>query len=239
MDERLYTDLASWWPVISPPEEYVAETAYALALLEQVVGGPLSSLLELGSGGGHMAHWVPRTIDLTLVDLAPAMVAASQALNPDREHVVGDMRTLRLGRLYDAVLLHDAVCYMLTEDDLRAALATAAAHVRPGGAVLILPDAVEDDWQPGTEARANAVGDRQASYLEWQHTQRGCVVTTDYVFLLKDGDGPVVSVQDTHQCGLFDRATWWRLLGEAGLTLQTPELPPPFSPYSEILLTRR
>lgn len=34
---------------------------------------------------------------------------------------------------FDAVLAHDAISYMLTEDDLRAVFATARAHLRPGG----------------------------------------------------------------------------------------------------------
>jgi SAM-dependent methyltransferase len=239
MEHRLYTDLASWWPVLRPPENYVEETAYALNLLQQAADAPLQSLLELGSGGGHLAHWLPAQLHVTLVDLAPDMLTASRALNPDREHVLGDMRNLNLERTFDAVLLHDAVCYMNTEEDLRAALATAASHVRPGGAVLILPDAVADDWQPGTEAYANRVGDRQASYLEWQHSQEGSTVTCDYVFLFKDGDNPVFSARDTHVVGLFDRATWWRLIGSVGLTLEAPTLAPPFTPYGEVLLARR
>ena len=30
---RLYRDLASWWPLISPPEEYAEEAAFAASLL--------------------------------------------------------------------------------------------------------------------------------------------------------------------------------------------------------------
>ena len=47
------------------------------------------------------------------------MLALSRALNPECEHLAGDMRTLRLGRVFDAVFVHDAVCYMTTRADLR------------------------------------------------------------------------------------------------------------------------
>ena len=40
------------------------------------------------------------------------MLELSRTLNPDCEHLEGDMRTLRLGRTFDAVLIHDAVMYM-------------------------------------------------------------------------------------------------------------------------------
>ena len=239
MSERLYSDLAAWWSILSPPQDYIEESSYALALLQDTADRPLSSLLELGSGAGHLAHWVPPEIALTLVDLSPEMLAVSRALNPQREHIQGDMRDLRLGRTFDAVMVHDAVMYLTTEDDLRATLRTVAAHLRPGGAALILPDTVEEDWQPGTEAVANALGTREASMLEWQHSASGTRFLVDFAFLLKDGDQPVQAVHETHVQGLFPRATWWRLLGEAGLTLVPPTRPPPYQPYGEILLTSR
>jgi SAM-dependent methyltransferase len=239
VSERLYTDLATWWPVLSPPHEYVEEAAYALALLAYDAGGPPRTLLELGCGGGHMAHWFPPELALTLVDLSQEMIEVSRALNPGREHLQGDMRSLRLDRSFDAVLLHDAVMYLTTEDDLRAALATVAAHLRPGGAALILPDCVAEDWQPGTEAVAHALGDRQASMLEWQHTATGTQFLVDFALLLKDGDGPVQGAHETHVHGLFSRETWWRLLGEVGLRLVAPAIPPPHERYGEILLVTK
>ena len=61
------------------------------------------------------------------------MLALSGGLNPECEHIQGDMRTLRLERLFDTVFVHDAVTYMLTGQDLRAAIVTAFAHTRPEG----------------------------------------------------------------------------------------------------------
>ena len=42
------------------------------------------------------------------------------------------MRTLRLATTFDAVFVHDAVCYITTEEDLRAVADTAFVHTRPG-----------------------------------------------------------------------------------------------------------
>lgn len=41
------------------------------------------------------------------------------------------MRTVRLGRTFDAVFVHDAVDYMTSEDDLRHVIETAFVHCRP------------------------------------------------------------------------------------------------------------
>ncbi len=64
-------------------------------------------------------------------------------------HRAGDMRTLRLGRTFDAVFVHDAVCYMRTEADLWRAMETAWVHCRPGGAVLFAPDYVRENFVVG------------------------------------------------------------------------------------------
>ena len=48
---RFYSDLAGWWPLISPPEEYAEEAAFAASLL-RMANPPTRTVLELGSGGG-------------------------------------------------------------------------------------------------------------------------------------------------------------------------------------------
>jgi ubiquinone/menaquinone biosynthesis C-methylase UbiE len=131
---RFYGDLAPWWPLISAPEEYAEEAAFAATLLR-----PARTVLELGSGGGNNAFHLKAEFDLTLVDLSADMLAVSQTLNPECEHVQGDMRSIRLGRTFDAVFVHDAIEYMTTEEDLRQAVQTVYAHCRPGGVARTLP----------------------------------------------------------------------------------------------------
>src|SRR6266566_5048764 len=103
---RLYQELADWWPLISPPGEYAEEAAY-LADVFSSTAIPVREVLDLGSGGGHVAVHMKERLALTLVDLSPEMLAVSQRLNPECTHLPGDMRAARLGRLFDAVLVHD------------------------------------------------------------------------------------------------------------------------------------
>ncbi len=49
---RFYHDLAVWWPLISPPEEYEEEATFIATLLASARVS-VSEVLELGSGGGH------------------------------------------------------------------------------------------------------------------------------------------------------------------------------------------
>jgi trans-aconitate methyltransferase len=150
---RMYTDLAPWWPLISPPDEYVEEAAEAARHL-RAAAIPVRDVLELGSGGGNNAVHLSEWFTMTLVDLNAAMLEVSRALNPGCEHVVGDMRTVRLDRTFDAVFVHDAVCYLLTEDDVLACLVTAREHCRPGGIVVVVPDETAESWVPDTDHAA-------------------------------------------------------------------------------------
>jgi SAM-dependent methyltransferase len=208
---RLYGDLARWWPLISPPSEYLDEIPRLQAAL-----GPPGRLLELGSGGGHVASHLSQ-FDRTLVDLAEPMLAVSRELNPDCRHEQGDMRTIRLNERFDAVLVHDAIDYLLTEDDVEQMLDTAAEHLVDGGRLVLVPDGIADTFHPGTTSGGSEdAHGRAARFLEWVHGLHPgeTSVQVDYVFVLRERDGSVDVVHEQHECGLFTINQWQRMLGE-------------------------
>ncbi len=144
---KLYRELASWWPLLSAPEDYAEEAAFYQRAIIDACARPPETLLELGSGGGNNASHLKARFRMTLTDLSPDMLKVSEALNPECEHIQGDMRTLGSGREFDAVFVHDAVCYLTTEEDVRAAIETAYVHCRPGGAALFCPDYVRENYR--------------------------------------------------------------------------------------------
>ena len=215
---RLYRDLAEWWPLISPPDEYAQEAAFLAGILRSAAAGR-PGVLDLGSGGGHVAAHLKGQLNLTLVDLSAEMLAVSRALNPECAHLQGDMRTLRLGRTFDAVLVHDAVDYMTCEADLRQVIETAFAHCRPGGIAVFVPGYLADTFHSATGGggSSDAAG-RQGSFREWAWDPDPADdwVQVEYEFVLRDPDGAVQVVQEAHRLGAFSRSTWRRLLAEAG-----------------------
>jgi SAM-dependent methyltransferase len=215
---RFYGDLAVWWPLVSAPAEYAEEAAFAASLLD-TADGPTRTVLELGSGGGNNAFHLKAKYAMTLVDLSESMLAVSRELNPECEHLQGDMRDLRLARTFDAVFVHDAIEYMTTEGDLRRAVETAFVHCRPGGVAVLVPDDVAENFEPATEHGGNDAPDgRAVRYLSWSvDPDPGDTTTrTDYAFLLRAADGSVSIAHDTHVLGLFSRELWLRVLTEAG-----------------------
>ena len=198
------------------------------ALLESFCGvgnpfnlGPVhpgDAVLDLGSGGGHNAAHLKATLACTLVDLAPAMLGLSRRLNPECEHAQGDMRSVRLERVFDCVLVHDAVSYMASRAQLASAIATAFEHTAPGGVALFQPDFVAETFEAGTETGGSDGAERGLRYLEWRWIPEGRQESylTDMAYLLRDEGDAVEVLHDRHMMGLFSRAAWLELIAAAG-----------------------
>jgi SAM-dependent methyltransferase len=212
---KLYRELASWWPILSQPGDYAEEAAIYRKTILSFSPDPVKTMLELGSGGGNNASHLKHTFEMTLVDRSPAMIRVSRALNPECVHIVGDMRTIRLSETFDCVFIHDAIMYMTTEADLRAAIQTAFVHCRPGGIALFAPDHVSETFKPSTKSGGHDLGSRGLRYLEWtwDPDPNDTTTTADFAYLLRDERG-VRCVHDQHICGLFSRDTWLGILSE-------------------------
>jgi Methyltransferase domain len=218
-EPRLYTDLATWWPLFSPLVHYVDEAADLLPTLLSATNPPPRTLLELGSGGGSLASHFKRHLQLTLTDRSAGMLEVSRRVNPECEHVLGDMRSLDLGRRFDLVFIHDSIMYATDRASVRAAITTAARHCRPEGAVVIVPDFVKETFEPSTgQGGEDAADGRGLRYLEWTWDPDPSDDTCDvaFSFLLRDANGTVTLDGDHHRCGIFDRALWMEWIQSAG-----------------------
>jgi SAM-dependent methyltransferase len=225
---KLYSDLAAWWPLFSGPDEYIEEAADLLARLQGCAGPAPRTLLELGCGGGSLASHLKAHVALTLTDVSPQMLAVSRELNPECEHVEGDMRTLDLGRQFDRVLIHDAIMYMTEPADVQAAIATAYRHCRAGGAVFLLPDCVKETFAPSEEmGGADAPDGRGLRYLEWSWDPDPAddSFVAAYAMLLRAADGSLETAGDRHLEGLFPRKAWLAWLAGAGFAPSTSRDP--------------
>lgn len=217
----LYTSHVAWYPQLDPRADHADECAEYRRLLDEVLGEGVASLLELGGGAGNNATWLAERFTVTVTDLSPRMLALSREANPSCEHIVGDMRTLRLGRTFDAVLVHDAICHMTHLADLRAALETAFVHTRPGGAALVVPDCVRESFRVTTDDHSRDAGGRSLQYVVrmWDPDPTDSRTTTDYALLL-GGPGGVEAVHMRHEEGLFSIAEWRALLEEVGFLVE-------------------
>ncbi|MGH2711844.1 MAG: class I SAM-dependent methyltransferase [Actinomycetota bacterium] len=238
---RMYGSLAPWFHLITAPEEYAEEAGVYRGLLEEAGVPPGGTVLELGSGGGNNASHLKAYFKMTLSDLSQEMLGLSKKINPDLEHVDGDMRSLRLDREFDAVFAHDAIDYMASEEDLRAAMQTAFVHARSGGAALFVPDDLKETYSDRTDHGGNDDGRRATRYLEWSYDPDPDDTTyeTHYAYMLRDENGNVSVEQDRHILGLFPRDSWLAWLTEAGFAAEVRVVDLGEDEPSEVFLCRK
>ena len=215
---KLYGELAAWWPLLSAPADYAEDAAFYQRILLERCEHPTPTLLELGSGGGNNASHLKARFNMILVDRSPSMLQVSRALNPECEHVKGDMREVRLERQFDSVFVHDAIDHMTTEPDLRRAIETAYVHCKPGGVALFAPDHVRENFRASTAHGGHDGVDRGLRYLEWtwDPDPADSSYVVDHAYLMRESDGSMHVEWDRHILGFFARGDWLRLLTDIG-----------------------
>ncbi len=90
------------------------------------------SVLDLGCGGGSPVaeNLVAQGIQVSGVDSSPTLIKLCRSRLSDQEWIVGDMRTISLGRTFDGILAWDSF-FHLQPDDQRAMFEIFAAHANP------------------------------------------------------------------------------------------------------------
>ena len=133
-----YNDLAWTEDWLADPLEYEDEVMVYVDLIMRTASEPPSTLLHLGSGAGGHDRIFKRHFTVTGVDLSLGMLNKARVAHPDIEYLEGDMRTLRLKRQFDAVVIPDSIDYMASQNDLRLAIQTAVAHLKTSGVLLVV-----------------------------------------------------------------------------------------------------
>jgi hypothetical protein len=202
-EPRLYGELADWFHLLTAPAEYADEADLYRQVLREACDEPPRTVLELGSGGGNNASHL------------------KEGLRVDARRPLAR----------DAAAQPLAVSYITTEEDLVATVATAAAHLRPGGAALFVPDFVRERFEPRTDHGGHDGEHRALRYIEWcwDPDADDTTYASDFAYLLRERDD-VRCVLDRHVCGLFPRATWLELLERAGLEGRHLVAPPEEEP---------
>lgn len=121
------------------PETNDETPAMCRRIFGRYLKAPPRSILDIGCGTGRDLRSLHRTCpDCVGVDFLPQMIEYARSRAEGIPFQVGDMRSLRLGRTFDAVVCFgSAILYALTEEDVARTLATYAAHCHLGSLLIL------------------------------------------------------------------------------------------------------
>jgi SAM-dependent methyltransferase len=197
-----------YYDLLYADKDYVEEAGHVADVLAKY-GMHRGSLLEFGSGTGkHGQLFASMGFHVVGVERSPEMVAIANQQSPRRSAKlsntnaggcrspgsfscqIGDIRSVRMGRIFDAVLsLFHVVSYQTSNADVRNLFASAAAHLSRGGLFFF------DVWhgpavltqRPGL--RVKRMKDAKTSILriaEPELDSRHNIVAVNYTVLVED-----------------------------------------------------
>ncbi len=229
---KMYSELAKWWPLLSPVFEYEEEASLFLNIINKYKKShakTITTALELGSGGGSNAFYLKKHFPLTLCDMSKAMLQVSQKINPELTHVWADMRQVDLEKKFDFIFIHDAIMHINNKKDLALVFQTIKKHLNPNGLVMLVPDFIKETFSPGVDDGGTDHPDNPQQgirFFEWfyDNDPDDDQIEADYTYLVKE-KGQVSCFHDHMVCGLFSKDEWHRQFKSIGLELHIEEVP--------------
>lgn len=139
---QVFDTYARYYDLLYRDKDYLGEAEYVAAHL-RTKAPETKRILELGCGtGAHAEHLARMGYTVHGVDMSESMLARAEArkaglsseLAAKLSFGLGDVRTVRTGQAYDAVIsLFHVMSYQTSNNDLKAAFETVKTHLNPGG----------------------------------------------------------------------------------------------------------
>lgn len=213
----MFTRSAPWYDLVYGAKDYAGEAARLRALIAALRPGA-ATLLDVACGTGrHLEHLVPH-LRCEGTDLDAGLLAVAAARLPGVPLTVADMAELDLGRRFDVVTcLFSAVGYLVEVDRLRAAVDRMAAHLAPGGVLLVEPWILPEAWEdPGRSFVAEARDGDRLVVRVGSGRRDGRVSSLRFHYVAARA-GAIETVDEEHVLGLFTRDEYLEAVAAAGL----------------------
>ncbi|MBC7962588.1 MAG: class I SAM-dependent methyltransferase [Steroidobacteraceae bacterium] len=227
----VFNEYARYYDLLYRDKDYAGETDYINSLIRSHCPAA-RTVLNLGCGSGrHDRCLVEMGYVVTGVDLSDEMLAAarlSAGANRALEYQHGDVRSIRLGKTFDVVVsLFHVMSYQQTNEDLKAAFASAGRHLKPGGVFIF------DCWYgPGvlTDRPAVRVKELQDDSISVtriakpvMHPNENAVDVNYTVFIRDKQTSSVQEIRETHRMRFLFLPEIRQMLADEGFELLASE----------------
>lgn len=219
---RMYNDLSWAWSIISPPEEYIEETELFAKTIKDYAIQPVKTLLHMGCGAGGNDFTLKKHFQVTGVDISDSMRELAAKLNPEVTYLPGDMRTVRLDQIFDAVTILDAIDYNRSKNDIQATFRTVHEHLKPGGIFLTVIEYDPATFpQNITHIDVKKKDNTEVTFIEnnYDPDPSDTSFEATFIFMVRR-DGELEIHTDRHIVGIHKPEVWIDLLKNAGFQVK-------------------
>jgi SAM-dependent methyltransferase len=226
-----YNELAWTVDLLADTAACEVEAADYVELIKRNSSRPPGTLLHLGCGaGGHDAIF-KRHFAVTGVDISHGMLDKARLRHPDVDYIEGDMRTVRLGREFDAVAIPESIDYMISLPELRMAIETAVAHLKPGG-ILLAVGKTREIFRDNNFGYTGEQENLHVTLLENNYINRYRPDTYEatLVYLIRRR-GELTIHTECHVLGLFSQEAWDKVFVEVGVSVTETDLDGTYEKY--------
>lgn len=218
----MFTKTARFYDHMYGFKDYAA----AAELIRRFVRGRLPgarSLLDVGCGTGRHIEALSGDFDVEGLDLNAELLEVAHERLPAAPLHCADMTTFDLGRRFDVVTcLFSSIAYVREVDLMRQAVSRMAAHVAPGGLLLIEPWFSVENYWTGT-ITGNFV-DEPDLKIAWMYVSelRDRVSVLDIHYMVGKPSG-IESFNEVHEMGLFSAGEYEAAIRDAGMAHEFDE----------------
>ncbi|HEY0972518.1 MAG TPA: class I SAM-dependent methyltransferase [Gemmatimonadales bacterium] len=175
------------------------------------------SLLDVACGTGRHLEALRADFTVEGLDLNPDLLRIARERLPDTPLHQADMTSFDLGRRFDVVTcLFSSIGYVRTAERLRRAVARMAAHVAPGGLLLIEPWFSAESYWTGT-ITGNFVDEPELK-IAWMYVseRRDHLSVLDIHYMVGRPEG-IEQFNEVHEMGLFTPDEYAAAIRDAGM----------------------
>ncbi len=199
-------------------KDYPAEAADLHRIIDDACPAA-QTLLDVACGTGAHLVEMQRWYAVEGVDLSSAMLAVARTRLPGIPLHEGDMRKLDLGKTFDAVTcLFSSIGYMTGPEEMQAAIARLAAHVAPGGVLIIdgwvRPGQWRDNFRPD---QPDFASDDEVTVVRLPFSRREGNITELEMHHLVQTDAGIEYFEETHRLRLTETDDYVSAVTDAGL----------------------
>lgn len=218
----MFGDSAHIYDAVYGFKDYKAEAERIHAIITERCPGA-STLLDVACGTGKHLEHLRAWYEVSGLDLDPQLLQIAHDRLGEIHLSVGDMASFELGRRFDVVTcLFSSIGYVGTLERLNQAIASMAAHLKPGGLLLVEPWLSPDAWETDRPHLLTVEEPELKIARMTISGRKGLLAVMDFAYLVATPDG-LQQFSERHEVALFTDHDYRRAFIDAGLTVERDE----------------